>query len=60
VVGNWCVCGGGVGGPMALGWGVRVRRNRFRVLEAAFSGGLLSEWLVKVEAVAPISSVAFR
>jgi len=44
-----------------MGWGVRVRRNGLTgVLVAAFQGGVLLEWLVKLEAVAPIASVAFR
>jgi len=45
VVGGWCVGSCGVGGPMALGWGVRVRRNEFRVF-----GDCLPGWRILREA----------
>ena len=41
MVGSRCVGGGGVGGPMALSWGVRVRRNGFPVF-----GGCLLGWRI--------------
>ena len=40
------------------GWGSEEWVTEFLV--AAFQGGEFSEWLVKLEAVAPIASVAFR
>jgi len=49
LAGQWHWTGG-------LGFGGMVDR----VFVAAFQGGTLSEWLVKLEAVAPIASVAFR
>jgi len=52
VVGSWCVGGGGVGGPMALGWGVRVWRNGlpsfwwlpFRVADSQSGWWSLRRW----------------